>query len=53
VPPKVEYALTDTTRELRDVLAALTEWADRHRGTITAARTAYDRADAGPQTVHV
>lgn len=43
VPPKVEYSLTDTARELREVLAALTKWADKHRGTITAARAAYDR----------
>jgi DNA-binding HxlR family transcriptional regulator len=42
VPPKVEYALTDAARELQGSLTALTEWATRHRATITAARNAYD-----------
>lgn len=46
VPPKVEYALTDAARELAATLAGLTDWALRHRGTITRAREAYDaRAD--------
>jgi DNA-binding HxlR family transcriptional regulator len=42
VPPKVEYALTDTARELHETLAALTAWAERHRPSIAAARAAYD-----------
>lgn len=42
VPPKVEYSLTDAARELADTLAGLTDWALRHRETITRARTAYD-----------
>lgn len=48
VPPKVEYTLTDVARELQDSLAALTEWAKRHRPSIVAARTEYDRAH-GPE----
>jgi len=44
VPPKVEYTATEMARELHDSLAALTEWAERHRADIAAARTAYDRA---------
>lgn len=43
VPPKVEYTLTDIARELHESLARLTEWAERHRGAITAARETYDR----------
>jgi len=50
VPPKVEYTLTDIARELHRSLLSLTDWAQRHRETISAARHAYDtgyRADAG------
>lgn len=42
VPPKVEYELTDMARELHVTLLQLTEWAERHRSTIHAARAAYD-----------
>jgi DNA-binding HxlR family transcriptional regulator len=42
VPPKVEYALTDIARELHQSLLSLTDWAQRHRETISAARHAYD-----------
>jgi DNA-binding HxlR family transcriptional regulator len=44
VPPKVEYTATEMARELHDSLAALTEWAERHRTDIATARIAYDRA---------
>ncbi|EHY89441.1 winged helix-turn-helix transcriptional regulator [Saccharomonospora azurea] len=44
VPPKVEYSLTDMARELHGTLRALTEWAERHRGEIAAARVRYDAA---------
>jgi len=37
-PEEIEMA-----RELHDSLAALTEWAERHRADIATARTAYDR----------
>lgn len=47
VPPKVEYTATTMASELHDSLVGLTEWAQRHRGTIAAARDAYDRASAG------
>ncbi len=43
VPPKVEYTATEMARELHDSLAALTEWAERHRADIATARIAYDR----------
>lgn len=50
VPPKVEYELTDIAQELHQSLLSLTDWATRHRATISAARHAYDaghRLDAG------
>ncbi len=42
VPPRVEYVATGMARELRDSLAGLTDWAERHRADITAARASYD-----------
>ena len=42
VPPKVEYELTPMARELHASLLSLTDWAERHRATIAAARRAYD-----------
>ncbi|GHB52177.1 HxlR family transcriptional regulator [Streptomyces viridiviolaceus] len=50
VPPKVEYSLTAMARELYSYLTGLVEWAERHRGAIAQARTAYDsKAAAVPQ----
>ncbi|SDN20085.1 winged helix-turn-helix transcriptional regulator [Allokutzneria albata] len=46
VPPKVEYSLTDIARELHESLSSLVDWAERHRGTIAAARRSYDGAAA-------
>jgi DNA-binding HxlR family transcriptional regulator len=48
VPPKVEYTATEMARELHDSLATLVGWAERHRGDIAAARTAYDARPANP-----
>lgn len=42
VPPKVEYTATDMARELHASLSGLTDWAERHRADIAAARAAYD-----------
>jgi DNA-binding HxlR family transcriptional regulator len=42
VPPRVEYTATGMARELHATLAGLTDWAERHRADIAAARTAYD-----------
>ncbi|MER7458632.1 helix-turn-helix domain-containing protein [Micromonospora sp. NPDC126480] len=44
VPPKVEYTATPIALELYESLVALTEWAERHRAEIAAARAAYDRS---------
>jgi DNA-binding HxlR family transcriptional regulator len=44
VPPRVEYALTDMAQELHASLLSLTDWAERHRGAVAAARRAYDAA---------
>ncbi|MBQ0896091.1 helix-turn-helix domain-containing protein [Micromonospora purpureochromogenes] len=46
VPPKVEYTATPMALELYESLVALTDWAERHRGAISEARTAYDREHA-------
>jgi DNA-binding HxlR family transcriptional regulator len=43
VPPKVEYTLTDSGRELREALLALSGWSERHGPTIITAQEAYDR----------
>jgi DNA-binding HxlR family transcriptional regulator len=42
IPPKVEYTLTGMATELHTSLVGLTEWAERHRGDVAAARQAYD-----------
>ena len=47
VPPKVEYRLTAMADELYESLAALTRWAERHRGSIQQARKEYDARAAG------
>jgi DNA-binding HxlR family transcriptional regulator len=43
VPPKVEYTATPMALELFESLVVLTNWAERHRPTVAAAREAYDR----------
>ncbi|MEU2925770.1 helix-turn-helix domain-containing protein [Streptomyces sp. NPDC007251] len=43
VPPRVEYALTETGRTLLDVVKALARWTDRHVDVIRAARADYDQ----------
>lgn len=45
VPPKVEYTLTDMTKELYETLRILTGWAERHRADIAAAQTLYDATE--------
>jgi DNA-binding HxlR family transcriptional regulator len=45
VPVRVEYALTEAGRTLREPLRALEEWAITHLGDVSAAQQAYDRAD--------
>ncbi|HEX5115479.1 MAG TPA: helix-turn-helix domain-containing protein [Pseudonocardiaceae bacterium] len=42
IPPKVEYTLTAMATELHTSLVGLTEWAERHRADVAAARRAYD-----------
>lgn len=44
VPPKVEYTATPMAQELHAHLVGLTDWAERHRGDVAAARRAYDHA---------
>ena len=47
VPPRVEYTATGMARELRASLAGLTDWAERHRADIAAARATYDTGREG------
>lgn len=42
IPPKVEYALTDTGRSLIEPLRVLSSWAIDKRQTIEKARVEYD-----------
>ena len=43
VPPRVDYELTELGRTLLVPLAALSTWANDHRGDIQAARERHDR----------
>lgn len=44
VPVRVEYALTEAGRTLREPLRALEEWSITHLGNVSASQEAYDRA---------
>jgi DNA-binding HxlR family transcriptional regulator len=46
VPPRVEYSATPMARELHSHLVGLTEWAERHRADVAAARKNYDALSA-------
>jgi DNA-binding HxlR family transcriptional regulator len=48
VPPRVEYTATAMATELHAHLVGLTDWAQRHRSDIAAARHAYDTAASPP-----
>ncbi|MFC7585513.1 winged helix-turn-helix transcriptional regulator [Nonomuraea antimicrobica] len=50
VPVRVEYALTEAGRTLREPLRALEEWAIAHLGEVSASQEAYDHADQPPLT---
>ncbi|MEV0838863.1 helix-turn-helix domain-containing protein [Actinocatenispora sera] len=45
VPVRVEYALTEAGRTLREPLRALEEWSIVHLTDVSASQDAYDRAD--------
>ena len=44
VPVRVEYALTEAGRTLREPLRALEEWSIAHLSEVSASQEAYDRA---------
>lgn len=46
IPPKVEYSATPMACELHRHLVGLTEWAERHRWDVAAARRSYDASSA-------
>jgi DNA-binding HxlR family transcriptional regulator len=51
VPVRVEYALTEAGRTLREPLRALEEWSIAHLGDVSASQEAYDHAEAGPESL--
>lgn len=42
VPPRVEYALTELGKTLRQLVRGLVKWSEAHLHEVDAARTAYD-----------
>jgi DNA-binding HxlR family transcriptional regulator len=50
VPPRVEYACTPLTEQIREPLEALAAWAASSRTAIAAARHAYDQSSARATT---
>ena len=46
IPPRVDYALTDMGRELREPLGVIARWALRNRGRVEDARTRFKAASA-------
>jgi DNA-binding HxlR family transcriptional regulator len=50
VPVRVEYALTEAGRTLREPLRALEEWSIAHLGDISASQEAYDGAHQAAST---
>lgn len=45
VPVRVEYALTDAGRTLREPLHALEQWSIEYLGQVSASQNAYDHAE--------
>lgn len=45
VPVRVEYALTEAGRTLREPLRALEEWSIAHLGDVSASQETYDLAE--------
>ncbi len=48
VPPRVEYELTKLGRTLREPIAALGKWAERHLADIEEARQKFDESATKP-----
>ncbi|MFI0354081.1 winged helix-turn-helix transcriptional regulator [Actinomadura sp. 9N407] len=48
VPVRVEYALTEAGRTLREPLRALEEWSIAYLSDVSASQEAYDRANRPP-----
>ncbi|UQU64219.1 helix-turn-helix transcriptional regulator [Couchioplanes caeruleus] len=44
IPPRVEYALTEPGRALRETVSGMCDWTHRYLGHIEAARSAFDSA---------
>jgi DNA-binding HxlR family transcriptional regulator len=50
IPPRVEYALTELGRSLREPVASLGMWAIEHRDEIEQARDSFDEREELPET---
>jgi DNA-binding HxlR family transcriptional regulator len=48
VPPRVDYALTETGETLLETVRGLVAWADEHTRDIDAARARYDARTPRP-----
>jgi DNA-binding HxlR family transcriptional regulator len=49
VPPRVEYALTDLGKTLRQLVRGLVKWSEAHLTEVDAARAAYDARNGPPR----
>src|SRR5436853_3436912 len=49
VPPRVEYALTDLGKTLRQLVRGLVKWSEAHLTEVDAARAAYDARNGPPE----
>jgi DNA-binding HxlR family transcriptional regulator len=48
VPPRVEYALTELGKTLRQLVRGLVKWSETHLKEVDAARAAYDAKNGPP-----
>jgi DNA-binding HxlR family transcriptional regulator len=48
VPPRVEYALTELGKTLRQLVRGLVKWSEAHLKEVDAAREAYDARNGKP-----
>ena len=48
IPPRVEYALTELGKTLRQLVRGLVKWSEAHLKEVDAARAAYDAKNGPP-----
>ena len=49
VPPRVEYALTELGKTLRQLVRGLVKWSEAHLDEVDAARAVYDARNGPPR----